>query len=426
MKLFSLCTLYLLATTPPHKKISKREEKWDSQILPSLLRYKAKYDDLLVPGSYIDPVTNIKLGSLVESIRNKGTWKQKHKELLGLGFEFNSTDEVKWQRAIKPAFERYIEIHGDCLVPQNFVVPSCDLWPGKSHGLKLGKVTMAIRAKQAWKTKRPELERMGFVFVSIDDIRWDSQLYPALHRYKELHQDLQVPVDFVIPYSEDYPPSTHGIKLGLLVKSIRNRGDYKSKRQQLEALGFEYQSQTNSRWEKKILPALFMYQQVHGDLLVPAQFVVPRNSPWPKSAYDLRLGSIVNHIRNNGLWESKHEQLERMGFQFGDYLESVWTREIFPAFVSFKNIYGHLKVPRDFVVPSESPWPEDSYDIQLGEVLRVIYDQGVWKEKLIRLGELAPLEIIEGTFKDWISGIKVSEEFYSDATFMRDDNGDGG
>ena len=95
MKLFSLCTLYLLATTPPHKKISKREEKWDSQILPSLLRYKAKYDDLLVPGSYIDPVTNIKLGSLVESIRNKGTWKQKHKELLGLGFEFNSTDVLE-------------------------------------------------------------------------------------------------------------------------------------------------------------------------------------------------------------------------------------------------------------------------------------------------------------------------------------------
>ena len=59
-------------------------------------------------------------------------------------------------------------------------------------------------------------------------------------------------------------------------------------------------------------------------------------------------------------------------------------------------------------------------DVQLGAVLQVIYDQGVWKEKLLKLGNLGPLEIIEGTFKDWISGIKISEEYYSDATFSGD------
>ena len=57
-------------------------------------------------------------------------------------------------------------------------------------------------------------------------------------------------------------------------------------------------------------------------------------------------------------------------------------------------------------------------DVQLGAVLQVIYDQGVWKEKIKKLGELGDMELIEVTFKDWISGIKVSEEYYSDATFF--------
>ena len=56
-------------------------------------------------------------------------------------------------------------------------------------------------------------------------------------------------------------------------------------------------------------------------------------------------------------------------------------------------------------------------DVQLGAVLQVIYDQGVWKEKIKKLGDM---ELIEVTFKDWISGIKVSEEYYSDATFFGD------
>ena len=360
MKLLFLTSCYLFATSPS-KRVSKREEKWQEEILPSLLRYKDVYNDLLVPKNYVDPVTRINLGSLVETIRNKGTWKQKHRELLDMGFDFDSPGDIKWQSVIKPAFEQYFKIFGNLLVPQSFVVESKDPWPQDTHGLKLGKVTMAIRAGKAWRKKRAELEEMGFIFDNIGNLRWETQIYPALRRYKELHKDLQIPTDFVVPHSADYPLSTHGVKLGLVVKSIRNKDYYKSKRQELDDVGFEYQSHNDLRWNKRILPGLLVYQQIHGDLLVPAQFVIPRSHPWPEATHDLRLGSIVNHIRNNGLWESKHEQLESIGFQFGDYLESVWIKEIYPAFVSFKQIYGHLQVPNNFIVPSEPPWPIHSY-----------------------------------------------------------------
>ena len=360
MKLLSLIGCYLLATDPTHR-VSKREERWRDEIIPSLIRYKNVNNNLLVPGNYVDPVTHVKLGSIVEKIRNKGTWGQKRQELLDLGFEFNSTNDIKWQKTIKPALEQYFAIHGDLLVPQNFVVASENPWPPETHGLKLGKITTAIRTGNAWRQKKAELRKMGFVFDNVRKLRWKTQVYPALRRYKELHGDLQVPINFVVPNFNEYPIATHGVKLGLIVKSIRDKNYYKSNRQDLEDMGFEYQSKINLRWNKKILPALLTYQRLHGDLLVPASFVVPKNSPWPEVTHDLNLGSIVNHIRNNGLWESKHEQLEQMGFQFGDYLESVWIKEIYPAFVAFKEIFGHLRVPKDFIVPSEPPWPTDSY-----------------------------------------------------------------
>ena len=56
-----------------------------------------------------------------------------------------------------------------------------------------------------------------------------------------------------------------------------------------------------------------------------------------------------------------------------------------PAFVAFQEVYGHLKIPQDFVIPRLDPWPVDSYDVQLGKVLQAIYDHGVWEVLLMHV-----------------------------------------
>ena len=33
----------------------------------------------------------------------------------------------------------------------------------------------------------------------------------------------------------------------------------------------------------------------------------------------------------------------------------------------YKKLHGDLKVPYDFMVPSEAPWPEDAWGINLGK-----------------------------------------------------------
>ena len=129
-----------------------------------------------------------------------------------------------------------------------------------------------------------------------------------------------VPTSFEVPYEHAWPNTTHGLKLGNVVGCIRNRGDWGSKKEELISLGFEFRSILDVRWDTRILPALMTYREIHGDLLIPAEFVVPSSSPWPECSYNLSLGALANHIRNLGAWEAKHDQLNELGFQVSVFL----------------------------------------------------------------------------------------------------------
>jgi hypothetical protein len=70
-----------------------------------------------------------------------------------------------------------------------------------------------------------------------------------------------------------------GKKLGNTVNHIRTSDyfvrDSQERRQWLEEAGFRFetadvdQAANDEQWEKKVLPAITMYKQVHGDLQVP-------------------------------------------------------------------------------------------------------------------------------------------------------------
>jgi len=45
------------------------------------------------------------------------------------------------------------------------------------------------------------------------------------------------------------------------------------------------------------IDALSVYKSIHGDVLVPAKFVVPRSGEWSKACWELPLGSMVQRIR---------------------------------------------------------------------------------------------------------------------------------
>ena len=48
--------------------------------------------------------------------------------------------------------------------------------------------------------------------------------------------------------------------------------------------------------------SLHVYKELHGDLKVPYDFVVPSEAPWPEDAWGIKLGSRVVTIRSHKIY----------------------------------------------------------------------------------------------------------------------------
>jgi hypothetical protein len=130
---------------------------------------------------------------------------------------------------------------------------------------------------------------MDFVWDDLER-QWEVAK-EALATYKQLHGDLEVPQSFVVPESEEWREEMWGKELGNTVSSIRTQDyfvrDSQERMQWSEEAGFRFetadcnsQPANDEQWEKKVLPAITTYKQVHGDLQVPSEYVVPSSGEW--------------------------------------------------------------------------------------------------------------------------------------------------
>jgi hypothetical protein len=193
--------------------------------------------------------------------------------------------------------------------------------------MKLGSIVSTIRSQGIYlsddKPERKEwLDEIGFVWDDLER-RWDIA-QTALTVYKAEHGDLLVPQSFVIPSSAPWAEETWGMNLGRTVGHIRDRGIYLSddkpeRKEWLDEIGFVWDD-LERRWEVA-QTALRTYKEEHGDLLVPYAFVIPSSAPWAEETWGMKLGSIVNTIRSQGIYLSddkpeRKEWLDEMGFRW--------------------------------------------------------------------------------------------------------------
>ena len=82
----------------------------------------------------------------------------------------------------------------------------------------------------------------------------------------------------------------------------------------------------------------------------------------------MKLGSRVATIRHQEHHVKDHPErraeLDALGFVWDD-LERR-GEEVRAALRAYREIHGDLEVTRAFVVPSEAPWPEEAWGMQLG------------------------------------------------------------
>lgn len=292
------------------------------------------------------------------------------------------------------------QIYNDVAIPIKFDVPSTDPWPSHLHGLRLGRRLEKILSTPEFFDDHPdyvnEMVKLGFV-PSLDSLVDDwTVIFEALKAYKRIFDDMRVPAKFVVPDEEPWPRLTRSMKLGIKVAAIRSAGryikDHRERKAELDALGFEWRLRDHTHKQQlgdeqfdQVYDALVYYKKcINDDLNIPVDFVVPDGEGWPEETWGLSLGSLVLAIREKEKFvfgrTDRVRRLNKLGFQWEENKRDQYSKKrfdiVYSALVVYKELYSDLYVPQSFVVPTEQPWPEETWGLKLGARVNAIRAQG--------------------------------------------------
>jgi hypothetical protein len=240
--------------------------------------------------------------------------------------------------------------------------------------MKLGLIVNNLRRRKTSLSQNQldALDELGFEWKASLDENWKKNVL-ALTRYKEIHGHVRVPQSFIVPTDDQrWPIEMHGMKLGTVVKYIRQRRASLSDNQvnALETLGFEWKVSLDLNLKKTLL-ALTQYKEIYGHVRVPQRFVVPTGDQrWPIELHGMKLGIAVKYIRQGRviLSENQLDALDELGFEWNVSDDENWKKTLL-ALKTFRDIHGHVRLPILFVVPTDDQrWPIKTYGVKLGKV----------------------------------------------------------
>jgi hypothetical protein len=149
---------------------------------------------------------------------------------------------------------------------------------------------------------------------------------------------------------------------------------------ELNALGFVWE-RLQPEWNL-VLEALISYKSIHGNLLVPSAFVVPRTEQYLRATWGIYLGNCVYRIRarydflRGEKSASRRNQLEKLGFEWDaqEYRFGIF----YAALLHFARLSKSgpfrvgermkaLRVPCKYIVPSNDQWPVELWGYPLGD-----------------------------------------------------------
>ncbi|GMF10440.1 unnamed protein product [Phytophthora lilii] len=211
-------------------------------------------------------------------------------------------------------------------------------------------------------------------------------LVPALQTFQRLHGHYAVPLRFSIPSgsssdAKDWPEALHGMKLGTTIsrflkayataKKPSRRRSLDEVKTQLSELGVpDVEDWKRYLWNEVTVPAMTVYREMNGDLLMPISFTVPEgNTAWPRSTWGYRLGYWTSELRRSKdkLLPYQLEDLKNLDFSWSAR-EARWNRYFVPAMQKYQELHGTSHVPQSFVVPSDDPnWPVELHGYRLGQ-----------------------------------------------------------
>ena len=240
-------------STEDKERLRRRPKVSYTLIRRSLLHYKMRNGDMLVPTKFTVPgecydwpeeMWGLHLGKIVQSLR-AGRRSDKKDDLISIGFRYEASS-IHFE-IVRKTLLTFKEQNNHLYVPRNFVVPETSDWEECSWGMKLGNIVSNIRTSTSSKSKKYNaLKEIGFIF-DVRQSRFDL-IRRALIHYKEQTGDGEYSLSrgFNVPRTEDWPAEFWDLQLGNAVDNIR-RGRYVKYENDLRKIGI------TSRIKKKMI-----------------------------------------------------------------------------------------------------------------------------------------------------------------------------
>lgn len=137
----------------------------------------------------------------------------------------------------------------------------------------------------------------------------------------------------------------------------------------------------------QVYEALKVYRdevQPIGPLVVPVEFTIPDEDPWPENVRGLPLGRSIQKVRSKSYLKENaaaEEKLKALGFQTNSKMAAndIRFQNVCIALKRYKEIYGDLLVPQPFEIPADTQdWPKETWGLRLGARVNGIRSQGTF------------------------------------------------
>lgn len=215
----------------------------------------------------------------------------------------------------------------------------------------------------------------------------------GIYVFSKKFGDCHVPVKFEVPEEDPWPATLHRFALGKRLKKILSSQEFFDHHQDkvaaIQELGMEPSVKTMVDDWTAIILAMRHYKGEYGTLRVPSKFVVPDTDEWPRLTRGLKLGVRVAAIRSAGRYVKDHperkQELDDLEFEWrlremsitnGQVSSAELFEQICDALAIYKeHVDKDLSINPTFVVPSQNPWPEHLWKLQLGSMVVSIRDK---------------------------------------------------
>ncbi|GMF21833.1 unnamed protein product [Phytophthora lilii] len=384
-----------------------RCQQWKIRILPALVTFVEVFGDCRLGGHFTvpseepwpKPTWGLRLGAGIADYLKNGTYFEQigrdadRLDALGFSFKLSATP---WEQYAAPLLETFSTMFPCTVVADNFVIPAEAPWHETMWGVKLGKLVK-------WNAQH---------MTDIEN-EWRAQVLIAVDIYQKEHE---VSIEkFVVPSHSPWPSKTWGMDLACVLHRIHigecYDGHASLARNSVARLKHLLCRRRDEAWEA-IFTALKTFSKKSGHCDVKPNFVVPASAMWPKAVWNLQLGQIVEKMKTTGTFFSYvgrcATRLNKLNFTL--FLSNAaWEKKVAPLIATFANLHPRDTVPYGigwgFTIPSEEPWPENVWGVNLGVIIqwnlsRMEAIERDWKKQVLQAHEVFQYEQANKILRD--------------------------